>query len=137
MNLIVKNAKIIDLPQIVDGRDGVLSVAEESINIPFLIKRVFYIYNLQDKNAIRGKHAHRNIEQVLFCINGSFEIILDDGKIKQKIKLDKPNKGVFIGSYVWNTMTNFSDNCIILVFASDFYKEDEYIRNYDVFLNEI
>lgn len=135
-NIIVKNVKLIQLSQIKDGSDGILSVAQESKEIPFHIKRFFYIYNLKNKNAVRGKHAHRKVEQVLFCINGSFEILVDDGKFKQSIILSEPNTGIFLGTYVWNIMRNFSDNCIILVVASDIYDENEYIRDYSQFLKE-
>ncbi len=137
MTLNVKNCSFISLPTIKDGRDGILCVAEQFHTIPFDIKRVFYIYNLHENNAIRGKHAHREVEQVIFCIRGDFDITLDDGKNQQTIKLQKPNEGLYIGTYVWNVMTNFSDDCILLVFASDLYNESEYIREYDVFIDEV
>ncbi len=133
----IKNAQYITLPKIKDGRDGILCVAEQNKNIPFDIKRVFYIYDLHDNNAIRGKHAHREVEQVIFCIRGDFVIQLDDGKNKQFFKLEKPNEGLYIGTYVWNVMTKFSDDCILLVFASELYNESEYIRNYNTFLQEV
>lgn len=135
MKLIVKNASFINLPQIKDGRDGILCVAEQQKNIPFDIKRVFFIYDLHDNKAIRGKHAHKTVEQAIFCIKGSFEILLDDGKNKQSIKLEKPYEGLYLGTYLWNVMTNFSDDCILLVFASDFYNEVEYIRHYSQFIS--
>lgn len=130
----VKNARFINLPKIKDGRDGVLCVAEQQKNIPFEIKRVFYIYDLHDNGAIRGKHAHREVEQAIFCIKGSFEIQLDDGENKQTIKLEKPNEGLYLGTMLWNVMTKFSDDCILLIFASDFYNESDYIRDYKDFL---
>jgi len=133
MNLKVKNAHFINLAQIKDGRDGILCVAEQQNEIPFKIKRVFYIYDLHNNNAIRGKHAHKKTEQVIFCIKGSFDMLLDDGHQQQTIKLEKPNKGLYLGTYLWNVMSNFSDDCILLVFASDFYSEAEYIRNYNQF----
>lgn len=133
----VKNVKLIQLSQINDGNDGILSVAEESKEISFHIKRFFYIYNLKNSNAVRGKHAHRKVEQVLFCLNGSFEILLDDAENRQSIKLSEPNTGIYLGTYVWNVMRNFSDDCIILVIASDIYDENEYIRDYNQFMKEI
>ena len=132
-NIKVKNCKYITLPQIKDGIDGCLTIAEQNINIPFNIKRVYYIHSLENKKAIRGKHAHKELEQVLFCINGSFKMCLDDGSIKQEIKLNKPNIGLFLGINLWHTMTDFSDDCVLLVFASDLYKEKDYVRNYDEF----
>ncbi len=127
----------IELKNIEDGRDGILCVAEQNKNIPFDIKRVFFIYDLHNNRAVRGKHAHRKVEQVIFCIKGSFDILLDDGKNKHSFKLNKPNQGLYIGTYIWNIMSNFSEDCILLVFASDLYQESDYIRNYDLFLNEI
>lgn len=133
----IKNAAYINLPKIKDGRDGILCVAEQNKNIPFEIKRVFFIYDLHDNSAIRGKHAHREVEQVIFCIRGDFEIQLDDGKNKQSFKLEKPNEGLYLGIYLWNVMTKFSDDCILLVFASELYNESEYIRDYNTFLQEV
>ena len=131
----VKNARFINLPKIKDGRDGILCVAEQQKNIPFEIKRVFYIYDLHDNNAVRGKHAHKNVEQVIFCIKGSLELLLDDGFNKELVKLQKPNEGLYIGTYVWNVMTKFSEDCILLVLASDYFNESEYIRNYNRYLS--
>ena len=124
-----KNCKIIELPTIQDGKDGCLSVAE---GLPFQIKRVYYIYNLNG-NAIRGKHAHKKLEQLLFCISGSFIMELDDGVTKQIIGLDEPNVGIYLGPNLWHTMSHFSEDCIILVLASDYYDESDYIRNYSQF----
>ena len=137
MQIKVKNSAFITLPEIKDGRDGVLCVAEQNIHIPFAIKRVFYIYDLHANDGVRGKHAHRKVEQVIFCVRGSFEIQLDDGKNKQTIKLEKPNKGLYLGTYLWNVMTKFSDDCLLLVFASGLYDETEYIRNYASFIDEV
>ncbi len=135
MDIKIKNVKTITLPKIKDGRDGILCVAEEFKNIPFDIKRVFYIYNLNHSEAIRGKHAHKKVEQVIFCINGAFDLTLDDGQNRQKITLNSPEQGIYIGTYVWNTLSNFSEDCILLVFASDFFDENEYIRDYQKFLS--
>ncbi|MBN2663469.1 MAG: WxcM-like domain-containing protein [Bacteroidales bacterium] len=134
MSLNIRNSRFIELPKIKDGRDGILCVAEQQKNISFDIKRVFYIYDLHDNNAVRGKHAHKNVEQVIFCIKGSLELLLDDGLYKETVKLEKPNVGLYLGTYVWNVMTKFSEDCILLVLASDFYNENEYIRDYNQFL---
>jgi len=133
----VKNSKTIILPQIVDGIDGTISVAEYRNHIPFPIKRVYYIYGLINPDAIRGKHAHKNLEQVLFCINGTCEISLDDGEKSQTVVLHKPNVGLYLGKELWVTMKEFSDNCILLVLASDIYEEDDYIRDYDEFIRYV
>jgi hypothetical protein len=135
--IIVKNSQLIELPKIVDGIDGTISVAENFRQIPFEIKRVYYIYNLHRPDAVRGKHAHKKLEQVLFCINGSCEIGLDDGTATQTIVLDQPHIGVYLGVELWHTMNRFSPHCILLVVASDIYKESDYIRDYREFLHYI
>jgi dTDP-4-dehydrorhamnose 3,5-epimerase-like enzyme len=129
----VKNSKLITLPRIDDGIDGSISVAENFNPIPFAVKRVYYIYNLTNQKAIRGKHAHKKLEQALFCIHGSCETELDDGTLRQDITLDTPNTGLYLGVELWHTLKNFSNNCILLVLASDVYKKDDYIRDYDEF----
>jgi dTDP-4-dehydrorhamnose 3,5-epimerase-like enzyme len=133
IEIIVKNSKLITLQRIDDGIDGSISVAENFKQIPFAVKRVYYIYNLMNRDAIRGKHAHKKLEQVLFCISGSCNIGLDDGMNHQDITLDTPNTGVYLGVELWHTMKNFSENCILLVLASDVYHEDDYIRDYNEF----
>lgn len=131
--IIVKNSGFIELPKIVDGDDGTISIAENLRHIPFEIKRVYYIYNLNNPKAIRGKHAHKQLEQVLFCIAGSCEIGIDDGTTEQTVTLDNPHLGIYLGTELWHTMKNFSPGCILLVLASDFYSENDYLRDYDEF----
>lgn len=135
--IIVKHSGYIELPRIQDGKDGTISVAEYENHIPFEIKRVYYIYGLNNPEAIRGKHAHKELEQVLFCISGSCKIGLDDGTRKQDILLDQPNKGILLGTELWHTMREFSKNCILLVLASDIYNENDYIRDYDRFIENV
>ncbi len=133
----VKNSGWIILQSFNDGADGKLIIAESGRSIPFQIKRVYYINHLQERSAVRGKHAHKKLEQVIFCVNGSFDLGLDDGKDKQIIKMDDPAIGILLGRSLWHTMTNFSADCVILVFANDFYDESDYIRSYDDFLKYI
>ena len=137
MQINVKNCKLIELKKIVDEKDGILSVAEQNVQIPFEIKRVYHIYGLNDISANRGYHAHKKLEQVIFCINGSFKLITDDGNNKNNFILNNPNKGIYIGKNLWHTMSEFSQDCIILVFASDFFNESDYIRDYNKFLKYI
>ena len=132
--LLPENTKFVKIQKITDHHDGVLFVAEAEKNIPFEIKRVFFITDLNNANAIRGMHAHRNLEQVIFCINGKCRITIDDGYRKQNILLSNPREGIFIGKMVWNILSEFSDDCILLVFASDFFDEQDYIRDYQEFL---
>ncbi len=129
----LRNFKRIDLGQIIDSHDGKLSVAESDIDIPFKIKRVYYIYDFDSNKSIRGYHAHKTLEQVLFCISGSFTLKLFDGINYYEEKMNKPNIGLFIGKYMWHTMHNFSDNCIILVLASKHFDETDYIRDFNNF----
>ncbi len=133
-SILVKNSGYITLKKIHDDRDGNLIIMETFRDVPFNIKRVYYINNLENAVSIRGQHAHRDLEQVIFCINGSFILGLDDGKVRQKLLMNKDNIGVYLGKMLWHTMEDFSSGCVLLVVASDFYKETDYIRNYDEFL---
>jgi hypothetical protein len=134
MNLSIKRCKSIELKQIVDEKDGVLSIAESKREIPFDIKRVYHIYGLNYQKASRGFHAHKVLEQVIFAINGSFKLMLDDGATKQYFFMSDPNRGMYMGPLLWHTMFEFSSDCIILVLASDYFSETDYIRDYDSFL---
>lgn len=116
--------------------NGLLSVIEGAEKLPFEIKRVYYIYNTK-KDFIRGKHAHRKLQQILFCPKGSCDFILDDGQERQTIRLDRPDKGLYICGPVWREFTNFTPDCVVMVLASEKYDEAEYIRNYDEFLKEV
>ena len=131
----VNNSKWLQLSAIKDGFDGTISVAETQRNIPFEIKRVYYIYNLvYHDNVLRGKHAHKKLQQALFCINGSCNVSLNDGTKKQVVELTEPNTGIYLGPCLWSTQYNFRNNCILLVFASDFFSEEDYIRDFNDFL---
>ncbi len=130
----VSNSGLISLKTIVDERDGHLNIMEESKHIPFSIKRVYYINHLENCTSVRGKHAHRALKQVIFCLSGSFVLTLDDGKVKQDLLMWKDNVGVYLGPMLWHTMHSFSSGCILLVLASDLYNESDYIRDYDEFL---
>ena len=131
----VKYFKWIKTNKIIDDFDGILSVYDDSNVIPFKIRRVYCIYNLiNHEKVVRGKHAHKKLEQAMFCVNGSCDVLVDDGVNKQVIKLDEPDKGIYIGPKLWHEMFNFKNNCIILVFASDLYDESDYIRSYKDFL---
>lgn len=115
---------------------GCLSFLESSNDIPFLIKRFYYIYNV-DKDVLRGGHAHKKLSQFLFCPYGSIDIILDDGHKKEVVTLDSPSAGLLICGPIWHDMIWNMDNSILSVCASDFYNESDYIRDYDEFLKYI
>jgi dTDP-4-dehydrorhamnose 3,5-epimerase-like enzyme len=131
----VKNSGIIKLTSLGDSSTGKLTFGEAKKNIPFEIKRVYYINDILGKKTTRGHHAHKKLDQVIFCVNGSFVLNLDDGKNKQKILMNDPSCGVRLGPSLWHTMEKFSLNCVILVLASDYYDEKDYLRDYNDFKN--
>lgn len=115
---------------------GNLVPIESGRDIPFEIKRVYYIWGT-DYNAVRGHHAHRKLEQVIIPIAGNCDFILDDGKTRETVHLDSPNQGIYIKHNIWREFTNFSKDCVIMVLASEHYDETDYIRDYDTFLKEV
>lgn len=115
---------------------GQLVALEEFKDIPFEIKRVYYMYDTGE-GVHRGFHAHRSLEQILICIHGSCKVLLDNGTEKKVISLEKPYEGLYIANDMWREMYDFSSDAVLLVLASDFYKEEDYIRDYDVFLKEV
>lgn len=126
-----KLIKIIKIPRIED--DCYLCFAENNKHIPFKIKRIFYI-GLPVLGLSRGKHAHRKNKQVLFCIQGKVRMVLDNGKDREEVILDRPETGLFLDKMVWHEMCDMDEKTILLVLASDFYDEKDYIRNYKKFL---
>lgn len=115
---------------------GKLVALEKGAEFPFEIKRVYYIWDT-DSNVIRGKHAHRKLEQVIVCTSGSCDFILDDGKERTTVHLNSPAQGLHIKSNIWREFTNFSSDCVVMVLASEHYSEADYIRDYQQFLKEI
>ena len=115
---------------------GQLVALEEYKDIPFQIKRVYYMYDT-GKGVRRGFHAHKSLEQILICIHGSCKILLDNGTEKKIVSLEKPYEGLYIANNIWREMFDFSSDAVLLVLASDFYNESDYIRNYDEFLKTI
>ena len=112
---------------------GQLSVVEENMDIPFTIRRVYYLYETK-KGVVRGLHAHKKLEQILVCVAGSCVIKLDDGNEKMEVLLDDPTKGLYVGANIWREMYDFSDGAVLLVLASEKYDTNDYIRNYDEFI---
>ena len=129
------NDFLLDFPTISDQR-GSLVALEQFKNIPFEIKRVYYIHGTKQKEA-RGFHAHLELQQVLICVSGSCKVIEDDGKERKEYTLNKPNQGLFVDRYIWREMFDFSDDCVLLVLASEYYDENDYIRSYEDFLKVI
>lgn len=112
---------------------GQLVALEEKKEIPFDIKRVYYIYDTL-AGVHRGFHAHKSLKQLLICIHGSCKVLLDNGQEKEIVILDKPYEGIFIQNYIWREMYDFSTDAVLLVLASEIYDESDYIRDYDRFL---
>ena len=125
--------KMVTLKKHGDDR-GLLVAAEGGTEIPFDIKRVYYITNVSD-NKRRGFHAHKALRQVMFCISGSCKVMLDDRSEKTDVLLDSPNEGLIIEPKIWHEMFDFSEGAVILVLASGHYDESDYMRNYDVFID--
>lgn len=113
---------------------GSLIALESLKNIPFEIKRVYYIFGNKN-NVRRGFHAHKNLQQVLIAVSGSCKILLDNGKNKQEVLLDLPSKGLLIKDCMWREMFDFSSDCVLLVLSNEHYDENDYIRDYNQFLD--
>ncbi len=114
---------------------GQLIALEEDKDIPFHIKRVYYMYDTET-GIVRGKHAHKSLEQILVCIHGSCKVRLDNGRGKKVVLLEKPYEGLYVGSHMWREMFDFSPDAVLMVLASELYMEEDYIRNYDEFLKQ-
>jgi hypothetical protein len=128
------NARWIELPKIVDPR-GNLTVAEQMKNVPFGIARVYWTYDIPSGER-RGGHAHRTCEEIIIAVSGSFDVMLDDGKGSQKVyHLNHPYQGLYVGTSMWRTLEDFSSGAVCLVLASELFNEEEYIYDYDEFLD--
>lgn len=115
---------------------GTLVSCEQMKNIPFEIKRVYYMFGTKP-GVRRGYHAHKCLKQILICVNGSCKILLDNGSEKEIVDLDIPNKGLIVESNMWREMFDFSEDAVLMVLASEVYDESDYIRNYDEFLKYV
>ena len=115
---------------------GQLVALEEFKDIPFKIKRVYYMYDTV-KGVRRGYHAHKSLEQILICIHGSCKILLDNGNEKKIIPLEKPYEGLYVSNDMWREMFDFSEDAVLMVLASEYYDENDYIRDYEQFLDYI
>ena len=111
---------------------GQLVALEEYKDIPFRIKRVYYMYDTKE-GVVRGCHAHKKLQQILICIHGSCRIKLDNGKETKVILLEKPYEGLYVSNAMWREMYDFSKDAVLMVLASELYDESDYIRNYDEF----
>lgn len=114
---------------------GKLTAIEENKNLPFDIKRIYYITSVP-RDVTRGFHSHRKLEQVLLCLNGSVKIRIKTPYEEEIVLLNNPSEGLYIGHMVWREMFEFSPRAVLLVLASEYYTEDDYIRDYDSYLEE-
>lgn len=128
----VAKAKVIEFPEIFDLR-GKLTFAETPDSLPFIPKRFFLVYEVPGRD-VRGEHAHRELHQFLVCIKGSCAVVVDDGQNRCEVVLDRPTLGLHVPPLVWATQYKFTPDAVLLVLASDIYRADDYIRNYDEYL---
>ena len=115
-----------------DDRGQLVSL-EEFTDIPFEIRRVYYMYDTKE-NIRRGFHAHKSLEQIMICIHGSCKVLLDNGSEKKVVFLEKPYEGLYVSNNIWREMYDFSQDAVLMVLASDIYREEDYIRNYEEFI---
>jgi WxcM-like, C-terminal len=122
----------IELPRVADPR-GNLTFVEGGRHVPFEIKRVYYLYDVPG-GAERGGHAHKTLEQVIIAMSGSFDVVVDNGNQRERIHLNRSYNGLYIGSYVWRELDNFSSGSVCMVLASDYFDEGDYFRDYSAFV---
>jgi hypothetical protein len=127
--------RLVDLPRIHDPR-GDLTFIEGGRHIPFEIARVYYLYNVP-VDAERGGHAHRELQQVIFALSGSFRITVDDGRTREEHWLRDPRRGLYVSQLIWREMDSFSQGAVGMVLASHRYDESDYYRSYDDFLSAV
>lgn len=127
----INDCQIIDIRRFSDNR-GYLSVIEGELDIPFEIKRIYYLYMVPE--VARGAHAHKELQQLLIATSGSVDVIMDDGTNKQTFHLDRPWKGLLIPPGLWRDLENFSGGAVLMCLASEKYDADDYIRDYQEFL---
>ena len=129
----VNDCKKVELDRHHSDRQGDLSVVENSKDVPFDVKRVYYLYDIPG-GAERGGHAHKSLRQLIVAASGSFTVILDDGSEKRSITLNRPYQGLLVMSGIWRELVDFSSGAICLVLASEKYDEGDYIRDYGDFV---
>jgi dTDP-4-dehydrorhamnose 3,5-epimerase-like enzyme len=125
----------IELPKIQDER-GNLTFIEQNNHIPFDVKRVYYLYDVPGGER-RGGHAHKDLEQFIIAANGSFDLKLDDGFEEKTFHLNRPYYGIYLPTMLWRELENFSSGSVCLVLASDYYDPDDYIRDYETYVDAV
>lgn len=127
--------KLIDFPKVQDHR-GNLSYVEEERHVPYAIRRVYYLYDVPG-GAVRGGHAHRRLQQTIIALSGSFDVLVDDGVTQKSYHLNRSFQGLYLPCMTWRELDNFSSGSVCMVLASDYYQEEDYIRHYKDFLQEL
>ena len=130
----LNKCKLLDFPKITDPR-GNLTFIEGSDHVPFEIKRVYYLYDVPG-GSVRGGHAHKDLNQMIIALSGSFDVLLDDGSKKEIYHLNSPSKGLLVTPMVWRELNNFSSGSVCLVLASEHFSEEDYYRDYSQFLKD-
>jgi len=127
--------RTINFPIVHEPR-GNLSFIEGGVHVPFDIKRVYYLYDVPG-GAMRGGHAHKELQQVIIALSGSFDVVLDDGHSRQKVSLNRGYHGLYMANMIWRELENFSSGAVCMVLASERYLESDYIRDHDEFLRAV
>ena len=130
--MIIERCKIIDLPKIADAR-GNLTFVEGGRHVPFDIARVYYLYDVPGGGE-RGGHAHKELHQLIVAMSGSFDVVLDDGRNKKRVHLNRSYNGLYVCPMIWRELDNFSSGSVCMVLASNLYDEDDYYRDYSEYV---
>jgi dTDP-4-dehydrorhamnose 3,5-epimerase-like enzyme len=128
----IYDCSIINLPKTGEDMRGSLSFVEATQHVPFAIERAYYLYDVPG-GVERGGHAHKDLQQLIVALSGSFEVLLDDGKQRRSVRLDRPYNGLYLPTMIWRELINFSSGAVLFVLASNAYSEDDYYREYAEF----
>lgn len=130
----VFDCSIVELDKHHEDRRGNITVVENGITLPFDVKRVYYLYDIPGGEG-RGAHAHKELEQLIVAASGSFTVTLDDGNCKRSFLLNRPYQGLYVKPGLWRDLVDFSSGAVVMVLASEVYQKEDYIRDYQEFLD--
>lgn len=130
----VFDCSVVELDKHHSDRKGNITVVENGVTLPFDVKRVYYLYDVPGGES-RGSHAHKELEQLIVAASGSFKVTLDDGKVKQTFFLNRPYQGLYVKPGMWRDLEDFSSGAVCMVLASEVYQAEDYIRDYEEFIN--
>jgi oxalate decarboxylase/phosphoglucose isomerase-like protein (cupin superfamily) len=133
--MFIENCRLVEFPKISDPR-GNLTFIEAERHVPFHVKRIFYLYDVPTGES-RGAHAHKELQQVVICLSGSFDVIVDDGIHTARFHLNRPWQGLYVPPLVWGAEVNFDPGSVCIVLASEYYNETDYYRDYDVYVKAV